>query len=357
MLTRQGLIVVGSLVGLGLIFATQCSSAKAGTFYEGKTLTVVPASAPGGVGDLRVRTVTQYLQKYLPGKPDLVFQYMPGAGGTRAANHMARAAKRDGLTIANIGSSLFANVIFGAPGVRYKLNDFVFFGSAYPGNPNALVIRPKLGLDTVDKLKAYKGLRFAARSVGHSQYILGRIMAFVLDLQDPKWVVGYSSTEVNTAIERGEADARPYGLPSLLRQRPQWLKEGFTIPVVAKNTAGRGAELFPRFPQDRPYLEQYADTKLKRSLLQLYISSRPGSSVFLVPKGVPEATLGILQGAFQKIWNDPQFAIHYKRMTGEPLDPITEEDIQRVLQRMPKDPKVMEVYKQVIGAEPLPRGR
>ena len=64
-----------------------------------------------------------------------------------------------------------------------------------------------------------------------------------------------------------------------------------------------------------------------------------------------------LKEAFKKTWKDPQFAIDYKRRTGEPADPVAGEEIERVLQQLPKDPKIMKVYKQVIGGGPLPSSR
>ena len=96
MLTRQWLMIGGAFLTL----ATNSSAAGA-PFYQGKTLTVIQGRTPGGTGDLRTRTVIQHLKRFLPGNPTIVSQYMPGGGGTLAANHLANVAKRDGLTIGN----------------------------------------------------------------------------------------------------------------------------------------------------------------------------------------------------------------------------------------------------------------
>jgi len=357
MLTRSWLIVAGTLVSLALVVGSYGSGATAAPFYQGKTLVVVEGRRPGGLGSFRTQAVAQYLQKYLPGNPTIVYKYMPGGGGTAAANYMAKVAKRDGLTIANIGTGVYSNAILGARGVRYKLEDFVFLGSSTSGGPYTLVIRPELGLDTVEKLKAYKGLRFAQRSVGHTMYILDRIFTFMLDLQEPQWVLGYSSPEITVALERGEADAQSTSLNSVHRRTPHWLKEGFTVPFVMRNTKGRGTELAPEFPQDRPYLDQYIDTDLKRAVMRFHNSSRPGSSLFFVHRGVPKAALRALREAFNKIWNDPQFAKEYKRLTNEPADPVTGEEIHRALEQIPTDPEIKKIYKQIVGVGPLPPSR
>lgn len=327
-------------------------------FYQGKTVTVIQgAGDPGGTADLRTKPVIQYLQKYLAGNPAFVFQYMSGGGGIAAGNHLAQSVKRNGLTLGVMTSSSFGQAILGASGVRYKLDDFIFFGSPTSGGPYALVIRPELGVDTAEKLRAVKGLRFAERSVGHTMYIIGRVMSFLLGMEDPRWVVGYSSTELALALERKEADARANSLSSILRETPGWLKEGFTVPIVMKNTRGEGAESVPGFPQGRPSVDTYADTELKRAILRFHNAVRPAGTVFMAPKGIPEPALKALREAFDKIWLDPQFAKDYESLTKDDASPVRGETIEQVLRELPKEPRVMEVYKQVIGPGPLPAGK
>ena len=344
-------------MGMAICLPLTCPSyvQAAPQFYESKVLTIIQGRSAGGLGDLRVRVAVPFLQKYLPGNPQIVFQYMSGAGGIQAANHMARVAKNNGLTIANIGTSIFIKAILSEPGVHYTLGDFTFLGAPSVGGPYALLIRP-LGIDTVEKLRAHKRLRFAERSVGHTMYNVGRIMAFVLELKDPQWVVGYSSPEVDVAVERGEADARTEVLYDLMKNKPQWQQQGFTVPVVLRNIKGRGSEAVPGAPK-MAAVNDYAETELKREVLSFYYNSRPGSSVYFAPKGIPDAALAALREGFKKLWNDPQFAKEYERMTAEPTEPITGEDIERFLQQVPRDAKIRTLAQQVLSAGPIPSTR
>jgi len=337
-------------------FLLSASDGLTAQFYQGKTVTVIQGRSAGGLGDVRVRTLVPYLQKYLPGNPQVVFEFMAGGGGIQAANHMAKVARRDGFTIANIASSIFAKALFEDPGVRYKLSDFVFLGAPSTGGPYGLVVRPS-GPDTVEKLRTHKGLRIAERSVGHTMYNISRLIAFVLELPEPKWVVGYASGEIDFALERGEADAQSEVLYDFMKNKSQWLKNGFTLPIVLKNIKGRGPEAVPGFPKGTPTVDQYADTELKKEVLRLYYNSRPGGSVYFAPRGTPEPALEALRDAFNKIWSDPQFAKDYERMTAEPAEPLTGEEIERFFQQVPKDPKVETVMQQLIGAGPLPPRR
>jgi hypothetical protein len=340
---------------LGLLLPAGPVDAGEAPFYQGKTITLIAVDQPGGTGDLRTRVVTQFLQKHLPGNPNIVMQYIPN--DVLAANTLANVAKRDGLTLGRVNSSVYANAIFGAEGARYKLSDFSYFGGAEAGGPYLLILRPGLGIDSVEKLKAYKGLRFANRNVGHTMYILDRMMAFTLDLKEPKWILGYNSQEIRLAMERGEADAQSNSIPSFMRGTQHWLKEGFTIPLIMKNIKGRGAEVAPGFPQDRPSLDQFTDTEFKKAVLRFHNSIRPSGTVFVAPKGIPDPALRALGEAFNRVWSDPQFAKEFARVTKEQPDPVTGEEVDRVLEQAPKDRKIMEVYRQIIGAGPLPSSR
>ena len=357
MLKNRNSIVVGVFVGFVMWTGAFGPQAIAAPYYEGKTLVVIEGRRPGGTGSLRTQATMNYVRKHLSGNPSIVYKYMPGGGGTAAANHMAIRAKRDGLTIANIGTGLYSNAMFGSRGVRYKLEDFVFLGTGTSGGPYLLVVRPGLGLDSVEKLRAHRGLRFGQRSVGHSMYTLDRLMAFILELNEPKWILGYSSAEIIMALGRDEADAQSTNLFSFVRRnRLETLKEGYTIPVYFRNTKGRGGEFVPQFPQ-RPHVDDYADTKLKRDVLNFHNSSRPGGSNFLVTKGIPDRALKALQQAFAKTWKDPKFAKEFKKLTGEPADPVTGEEIHRALERIPADPEIKKIYKQIVGVGPLPPAR
>ena len=80
----------------GLVLFPSIGSTQA-PYYAGKTITVIEGNSAGGVADLRTKSIMQFLQKYIPGNPTIVTQYVPGGGG-QAANQIYRAAA-DGLTI------------------------------------------------------------------------------------------------------------------------------------------------------------------------------------------------------------------------------------------------------------------
>jgi hypothetical protein len=139
-----------------------------------------------------------------------------------------------------------------------------------------------------------------------------------------------------------------------MRQTPHLVKEGFNFPIVMSDVEGKGAEGIAGFLEGRPTLDKYADTELKRSILSFRRGIRPASGPYLAPKGIPERVLTDLRGAFDRVWADPEFAAEYQRLTKESADPVTGQEIERVLRKMPADPKVREVYTQLLGSALLP---
>ena len=91
-------------------------------FYQGKSITLLHGRAPGGSGDYRVRAVLPFLQKYIPGNPTFVHEYMDGGGGRKAANHIFAMARTDGLVLGNVGGGVVANAVLGESGVQYDLD-------------------------------------------------------------------------------------------------------------------------------------------------------------------------------------------------------------------------------------------
>ena len=100
-------------------------------YYRGKLITLIQDSTPGGVGQLRTQALIPVLQRHIPGEPKIVIQFMPGAGGRTAANHLYNNVARDGLTIARVSSGLVTSAILGLPGVQYDIDKFIYLGSGH----------------------------------------------------------------------------------------------------------------------------------------------------------------------------------------------------------------------------------
>src|SRR5262245_18649351 len=100
-------------------------------FFKGKTITIIHGRDPDGTGDMRIRTMIPFLQKYIPGNPNIVNEYMPNGDDRKAANHVYRSARPDGLMIGNPGLGMVSAAVLGETGVLYDLDKFFYLGSPY----------------------------------------------------------------------------------------------------------------------------------------------------------------------------------------------------------------------------------
>src|SRR6187455_579599 len=75
-------------------------------FYRGKTLRMLIGYGPGGGYDIYGRLVAEFLPRYLPGKPTIVAQNMPGAGSFAAASYIQDVAPKDGTVLGSLAQTL-----------------------------------------------------------------------------------------------------------------------------------------------------------------------------------------------------------------------------------------------------------
>lgn len=320
-------------------------------FYQGKTFTVIVSSDAGGTSDLRVKSLVPYLQKYIPGSPTVVLEYMPGGGGRKAANHVFRTAKPDGLMIGSMGTTLLAAAIQGESGVLYDLNKFIYLGSSDAATQHIFSTRKNIGLTNLEKLRGASGVRIGAQSIGHNIYITGRLFAHFLDLKDPKFVVGYSGPEVDLALLRGEVDARSSLIASIVQRTPEWADKGLVdFHAVLETPKGNRNPRFAHLPE----LETFAKSERERKVLALQRAIRLGGSAIVLPPNTPRDRVEILQSAMRKALNDPGFAASFRKLVGEDPTPLMPEELQKVIHEVPRDPEVIALFNRIAGGGGLP---
>jgi tripartite-type tricarboxylate transporter receptor subunit TctC len=341
-------LVFGALLSLSLLPSHAFAQAP---FYQGKTITIIQGREPGGTGDMRVRAVIPYLRKYIPGIPTIVTEFMPGSGGRKAANHIFKGVRPDGLTIGNVGAGLVANAILGETGVQYDLDKLIYLGSPNSATHYVFATRKQAGLSSLEKLRGASGVRVGAQSVGHDIYINGRLFAWFLGLKDPRFVTGYSGPEVDLALMRGEVDARANIADTIVQRTPDWIEKGL-VDFHAIIEIPKG-DKHPRFAH-LPEIETFARSDRERKLLGMNRAFRLTGSPYILPPGTPKERMEILQEAIRKAFKDPEFHKEFKKLTGDDATPLMPEAHDKAIRELPRDPEIVELFKKLAGAEPLP---
>jgi hypothetical protein len=340
-----------TVLSASLFFLAVAPALSQTPFYQGKTITVIRGSSPGGVGEMRTRAWTNHLKKHIPGNPTIIIEFMPGAGGRKAANHLFRGAPADGLVLGALPSGMVSSAILGESGVQYDLNKFIYLGSPNSESHYVFFTRRKLGLSSLEKLRAHAGLRIGAQTVGHSIYYTGRLFAYLLGLNDLKFVVGYSSPELDVAMLSGELDAVPGVASSVIKQNPEFLEKGL-MDFHAIMEIPRG-DKHPRFAK-LPELDSFVKTEKDRKLLELHRTFRLAGSPFLLPPATPKEQADTLREAARRMYADKQFLAEYQKLTGEEASPLLPDAHEKAMRELPREPEIINFYKMLGGSQPLP---
>jgi tripartite-type tricarboxylate transporter receptor subunit TctC len=319
-------------------------------FYKGKTIRMVQGRNPGGSGDLRVRAMIPFLQKYIPGSPTIVQEYMPGGGGRKAGNFIFEAAKPDGLFIGNSGGGLVAAAVLGGKGVNYDLDKMIFLGSPYSSTHYVFLTRGEVGLSSLEKLRAASGVRIGAQSVGHTIYNIGRVFAWLLEIKNPNFITGYSTPERDAAFFAGELDAFGTADDHLTRNI-DWVKNK-KIDLHAMLAVPKGLK-HPQFG-NLPDLEEFAKSDIQRKVLSLFRNLRLTGSPFFAPPGTPPERIAILAQAINKTFNDPGFPKEYRKLVGDDPSPLSPENNQKAIKELPRDAETIALFNKLSGPGPLP---
>jgi tripartite-type tricarboxylate transporter receptor subunit TctC len=318
-------------------------------FYQGKTITLVRGSTPGGIGEMRVRSLIPYLRKHIPGQPTIVIDFMEGGGGRKAANHVF--TKPDGLTIGTTPGGILASAILAEGGVLYDLDKFTYLGSTESESHYSFLTRKEAGWDSLEKLRAATGVRIGSHAVGHPVYITGRFFAYFLGLKSPKFIASYSSPEQDVALARGEIDARSEVSLSIVKRHSEWIEKGMiNLHAVFEVPKGKKIPQFTHLPD----VEAFAKTESERRVISMFRLLRGAGSPYFLGPGTPKDRVQILQAAFRKAYEDPDFEKEYKKATGDDPSPINPEDYQSAIREIPRDQETIELYKKFSGADPLP---
>lgn len=335
---------------IALILIVPALSRGQANFYHGKTLRIVQGRNPGGSGDLRVKALVPFLQKYIPGNPTIISEYTPGGGGRKAANYIFESAAPDGLTLGNTGGGMVASAVLGEKGVQYDLDKLIFLGSPYSSTHYIFLTRRQVGVSNLEKLRSISGLRIGAQSVGHTIYNIGRVFAWIGGIKQPNFVTGYSSPERDVALMTGEIDAIGTADDHLTRNI-EWLKKKqvdlhllIAVPKDLKH---------PDYGY-LPDLESFAKTKQERKVISMFRNFRLTGSPFFAPPGTPSERIEILKQAMVRTYKDPEFAKEYKKLVGDDPSPLLPDDNERAIRELPRDRETIEVFNKLAGPGPLP---
>jgi tripartite-type tricarboxylate transporter receptor subunit TctC len=298
--------------------------------FEGKNIRIVVGFSAGGGFDVYARTIARHMGNYLPGKPTIIVENMPGAGSLIAANHTYNQAKPDGLTIGHFIGGVVVGQLLGNPGAQFDSQKFEWLGA--PAKLDAVCALTK-ATGVVD-LRAWMNVKtpvkLGATGPGSETYDVPRVLQTALGL--PMQIVsGYKGTaDIRLAAETGEVGGLCWGWEVMKSQWSKALESGDARVVI---------QAVPKAEADLPKVPlamDLAKTEEAKQLIQIGIHDQSAIlRPFALPPGTPKGTVKVMQQAFQQTMKDAQFLAEMKQAKLG-LDPVDVAEIERIVASLSK---------------------
>ena len=319
-----------ALVAAAVLAAAPADAQSAAETFAGKNVTLIIGFGPGGGYDLWGRTVARHIGKYLPGKPTVVPQNVPGAGSYVAASHIYGAAPKDGSVFAIIARDAALGPLSNAPGARFDATKMSWLGSPTREH-NVCIANATAAVKNVAQLRDTQLiLGDTGPGTGTRSYpkVLNDLFGFKF-----KIVSGFrSSADVFLAMERGEVEGICESLDSVIQRKPEWIANK-TVNALLQ----AGAESRPEL-KDVPNVMTLARNDDERQTLEYLYAGQDIGRPFVAPPDLPPERLKMLRAAFNATMKDPEFIAEVKRNKFD-LEPEDGEHLAALIDKIYATPK------------------
>jgi len=313
-----------------LLWAAWSENGSALDAAANHSISVIVGFSPGGAYDLYARVLAKYMGKYLPGKPALVVENMPGAGGLKAANYLYQVAPKDGSTFGTFARGVVIGPLFGQG--AFDATKFSWIGSVTDDVNVCLswhTSQVKTWNDVMTKPFTVAGQGPQADPNVYANLVKNLFGAPI------NVVNGYpGSNEIVLAMERGEVDGVCALSYSTARTTLDEKIKNKDINIVFQAGLKKAAEL-----PNVPLLLDLARDDKQRAVLKLVMGVQGMARPFVAPPGLPQARTEELRTAFAETINDPAFIAEANRLNLQ-VNPVLGREVEALvgdLYRTPRD--------------------
>jgi tripartite-type tricarboxylate transporter receptor subunit TctC len=308
-------------------FATQAGAQE--TNFAGKVIRIVVSG--GGAYEAYARLVARHMPAFIPGKPSMIVQEMPGNGGIRAASFLHNIAPKDGTVIGAIHGAVITAPLLQPSVVDFDVTKFNWIGNAtedvYIGYVTAA--SPVHSLEEA-KTKEWIVGGTSLGSSGIDMAIIGKEL-FGLKL---KIIPGYrTSDETKLAMERGEIQGTMGSTWGSLKTSDLLRRKA--VKVILQHGAKPHPEL-----KDIPLFGDLARNETEKQMLDVMRVRGEIAKPYLTPPGVPAPVVGMFRQAFTKTMADKGFVDEVNRLNLEfdqPMDGVTlQAEVERISKTSPQ---------------------
>ena len=295
---------VFTVAGLAAVFMT--APDVSAQFYKGKKLDMYSAGGAKGSYNRHLRVLERYLNRHIPGNPEIAINPMPGAGGLKAANYLYNAAARDGTAAGTLLKTIGLNEAIGRRGVKYKTAKYTWLVSSGPIDSVLALWKdtsPAQNIGDVFQKKIILG----STGKGSPTFIEPTIMNATIGTNF-QVITGYKGLgKVHLAVERGEVQGRFASWEAIKCCKKGWIKNK-KILILMQSGLVRNKDL----PNVKNVWEFAKNDKDREFLKSLAAGSTLGR-IYLAPPGIPKAAAKALRKGFWDALHDPEYVAETKK--------------------------------------------
>lgn len=308
--TKRGFALVA--LALGAVMAPVQS---AELNLAGKTVQfVIPFAETGGSAEW-ANFYAPLLSKALPGNPQVLVKYMPGAGSTKGANWFEK-HKDDGLTLFGTSGSTQFPYLLGDPRVRYEYKGWqVTLASATGG---VAYLPADLGKKFAADPNALKGMKFIYGSQGATSLDLVPLLAWKLLGMTVEPVFGVKGRgDGRLMFERGEANIDYQTSSAYISKVEPLVASGKAVPMMTWGALDDNGNIVrdPTFPNIPTFKEVLAKQLGKepsgpgwKAWKAFFVAGFAAQKMVFLPRDAKPDVVETYRKAFERVTKAPDFA-------------------------------------------------
>ncbi len=316
-------VAVAAVVSLLAVPPASAQQPTADGFYKDKVIRVIVGFPTGGGFDLYARILADYLPRYIPGKPTIVVQNMPGAATALAASYVYGVAPQDGTVLGLFHQGLLAAQVLEVQAGKFDMSKFNWIGRMAT-RLNVGMAWHTSGVKTIEDAKTRK-MVVGATTASATSAMVPRAINHAAGTKF-NIVLGYQgSADMLLAMERGETDGMSTAAwVDLARDRPEWFQTGKAFILFQIST-----KRHPDLP-NVPVLADLANNSDDRKILELLASTEDMGRAFAAGPNVPADRIALLRTAFDQMMKDPEFVKRAEELKLE-IDFMHGDELQRLV--------------------------
>lgn len=322
-ITRRCLLALAAAAWLTLTPRTD-ANAQGMTSFAGKQVTIAIGYGTGGTYYTYAKLMADHLGRFISGRPSIIVQSMPGAGGVRMLNAAARIMPGDGTQLFVPPDTMVLTQLLAKDGVQFDARQFHYLGTINQQN-NFFVVRREVStsLDALKRREVVVG-HSGNGSAGHLiTSIAGESLGLKLRL-----IAGYEgSRDTLIAFERKEIDGGTFGWQTWAQSVPHWFvgQASFAVPMFQVGI--RPDPDMPHVPLLGSLVKQH-----DHALVGLIDTQGQIGRTLAAPPGTPKELVAQLRSSLEAMVADPEFRDDIAKRKLR-LIPLTGPELQTAVER------------------------